>query len=271
MRDASVITSLTKISLRSVSCVPSHVARPRTVRRVVVTAPPGRQRDRLVVRQIDELVLGEAGMQRDVHQARQALPCHHRHAADRSGIEHTVAHDAKASSALGDQDRAIRQEGHRPRVRQTLRHDDAEVPLLGRLDQKGTVRHRRRGPDDRWRDCLCRARRCLPASASCLLRASGGHHGHDDRRRDERASPPMTANVHHTLPGPNSVETAQYSWLSGAKWGSGRVRRGSMAGSRTQFVSPQYIERMNDAERRTVPTTQGRRVYPTTDLEASTP
>ncbi len=40
MRDASVIASLTKISLRSVSAEPFHTARARTVRRVVVAGGP---------------------------------------------------------------------------------------------------------------------------------------------------------------------------------------------------------------------------------------
>ena len=65
---------------------------------------------RLVVGEIDQLVLTESWMQRNIHQTGQALSAHRRHSFDRFWIEQPVAHNTQASGALGNQDAAVRQQ-----------------------------------------------------------------------------------------------------------------------------------------------------------------
>ncbi len=87
---------------------------------------------RLVIRDVDPLVVGEARMQDDVHQALQPLHVHARYAGYRVRIEHAVANDAKTTGPFGHEDVAVGQERDRPRLLK-LRHDDhAQIAMGGK-------------------------------------------------------------------------------------------------------------------------------------------
>ena len=122
--------------------------------------------------EIDHLVRGEGGIQRDVQQPALAAGVDRRHARDRLGLEHAVPDDAQAAGALGDQDVAVRQERHAPRMLEPAHHgDQLERRLLG---------------GDR--PLLGRARLAAAAGAG------------DDHRDHQGAEPPTARRLAHALP-----------------------------------------------------------------------
>ena len=101
---------------------------------------------RLGVGEVDQPVLGEPRVQRDVHQPRVDSPgVDLGHARDRLGVEHAVADDAQASCPLRDQDVPVRQDRERPRPGESGdRHDAEELPV--RFQDPRAVRK----PSYRW-------------------------------------------------------------------------------------------------------------------------
>src|SRR5206468_12984567 len=86
----------------------------------------------------------------------------------------SIAHDSQSSLAFGNEDGAIGQESKAPWMRQSFRHDDdADVSLLGGLQEERTVAERRRHPCN-WRrgDTSEVPRRGIWIAA--LLRANAG-------------------------------------------------------------------------------------------------
>ena len=113
------------MSLTSLSDVPSKTARASAVADRLFSP-------RLRVAQIDDPVLGEPRMQRDIEKTGKHPREHTRRSGDRSGIELSVANDAQPALALGDQHAAVRQEREAPWMRQSRRHgDDADRKLRG--------------------------------------------------------------------------------------------------------------------------------------------
>ena len=97
------------------------------------------RRLRLVIREVDQLVLGEPRMEREVHQAGEPGRLHLRQAGDRRRIEHAVADDAQASGALGDEDAAVGQKRHAPRLVEALGDDEPNLVLDGRVHHDRSV------------------------------------------------------------------------------------------------------------------------------------
>ena len=101
--------------------------------------------DRLVIRDVDPLVLGEARVQDDVHQPLQPLRMHARAARYRVRVEHAVANDAETAGTFGDEDVAVGKECDRPRLLK-LRHDDhAKIAMRGNRgfdDERSVAEHR---------------------------------------------------------------------------------------------------------------------------------
>ena len=98
IRDAFPVAIAVKISLTSTRAFPSQRPRAR-----VMTPFRG-----LVIGEVDELVLGKAGVQRDIHQSSKALGPDFRNSGNRGGIEDAVTNDAQAAGTLRDEDTAIR-------------------------------------------------------------------------------------------------------------------------------------------------------------------
>src|SRR2546425_10546116 len=74
-------------------------------------------------------------MESDVHETAVAVGPDLRHAGDGSWIEHSVANDAEATRALGDQHASIGKERDRPWMREPSGHDaDANLVLLRRIE-----------------------------------------------------------------------------------------------------------------------------------------
>ena len=93
--------------------------------------------DGLGVGEVDQPVVGETWMERDIHQAAVAVRSHARHAGDRRRVEHAVADQADPAGPFGDQHAPIREEGDTPRVRETPGDDaHADFVLFGRVDHK---------------------------------------------------------------------------------------------------------------------------------------
>ena len=92
--------------------------------------------ERLRVGEVDVAVLGKARVQRDVHQAREALRPHHRYPGHGRRVQHAIADHAQLSASLGHQHVATGQEGEAPWMRQAARHDhDADLLALGRVER----------------------------------------------------------------------------------------------------------------------------------------
>ena len=145
-----------------------------------------RRAHRLVVRDVDPLVLRESRVKRDVHQAGHRAERHHgRRAGDRRRVELAVAHDPKAALALGNQDGAVREKRDAPRMGQALGHDDGtKAALLVAVEQERAVAERRAVPglDARAR----RNRAALIANRRIRVLALGLREG-DGAREQERA------------------------------------------------------------------------------------
>ena len=63
---------------------------------------------RLRVCQVDQMVLRELRMERNIHQSGEALRAHSRNARNGLGVQHTIPDEPQLSSALGHEHRAIR-------------------------------------------------------------------------------------------------------------------------------------------------------------------
>jgi hypothetical protein len=92
------------------------------------------------------VVLGEARVQRNVEKTRQRPSEYARRSSDRSRIELSAANDTQATLALRDQDVAIREERHAPRMRQASRHRDDTNRKLRREERMRQRWRRRRRP-----------------------------------------------------------------------------------------------------------------------------
>src|SRR5262249_37561243 len=103
---------------------------------------------RLVVCEVDQLVLAEARVQREVHQTSESLLLHLRYAGDWIGIEHAIADDTQASGPLCNKYSAIRKERHTPRLVEALRHNETNLMLDAGIENNGSLRQRRRWPDN---------------------------------------------------------------------------------------------------------------------------
>ena len=71
-------------------------------------------------RQVDQAVACEVRVQRDVEQPTLAMRRDRRHAGDRFGVQPAVGEQPQSTRALGDQDAAVGQERHAPRVLEAL-------------------------------------------------------------------------------------------------------------------------------------------------------
>ena len=122
----------------------------------------------LVVGEIDEVILGEARVEHDVHQPRQPLRLHHRHAADRRRVEHAVLQQAQPARPLGDEHAAVGKPGEAPRVGEAAGDDrHLDLVLLRRVEHPRTVAERERAArrSARRRHAVSRPRSPLTPSA----------------------------------------------------------------------------------------------------------
>jgi hypothetical protein len=151
---------------------------------------------RLAVGEIEPAVLGEARMERDVHEAREPHRVDLRHPGHRRRVEDAVADDAQAAGTLGDEHVPVGQPQHRPWVDEAVGDlDDANLrPLAGVEDPRpgaeglpGNAERGRRGAAA----ALC-ARRTL-AAGRWLLRQKGRAGG----ERDQRGGPRVCAACDH--------------------------------------------------------------------------
>src|SRR4030095_44491 len=108
----------------------------------------GRVRARLGVREIDQPVLCEARMERDVEQTAKASREHLGQRSDRRRVEHAVLDLTQSSWALCDKHAAIREEGDAPRMIESL-GDDRDVNTRasagGKMPRPGGTRINRSG------------------------------------------------------------------------------------------------------------------------------
>ena len=105
--------------------------------------------DGLGVGEVDQPIVGEPRMERDVHEAAVAVRPHAGHAGDRRRIEDAVADDADPAGPFGDQHAPVRQEGDGPRVRETPGDDaHADLVLFGGIEHKRPRAQRRDGHAD---------------------------------------------------------------------------------------------------------------------------
>jgi hypothetical protein len=75
----------------------------------------------LRVGEVNQAVLNEARMQRDIEKAAQASGQHRRKRSDRCGVEHAVSNHAEPAGSLGDEHPAIGKKSNSPRMIQILR------------------------------------------------------------------------------------------------------------------------------------------------------
>ena len=100
-------------------------------------------RQRLRVRQVDQSVGGEVGVEGDVHQPGDALRVDGRRARDRRPIQDPAGNPSQAPGPLGDEHRPVRQEGEAPRTLEPARHrHHADLAVLRRVEHDRTVRQR---------------------------------------------------------------------------------------------------------------------------------
>ena len=111
---------------------------PREGRRAAAVVVP------LGVGHVDQPVVGELGVEGDVHQAAVAVGPHLGQARDGLRVELIVPHHAQPAVPLGDEHAAVGHERDGPGVRQPSRHHaDADLVLLGGVDDPGAVAERR--------------------------------------------------------------------------------------------------------------------------------
>src|SRR5439155_26409555 len=106
---------------------------------------------RFCVGEIDEPVLRELRMQRNIHQSAIAIGSHLRHARDWLRIQRSVAENTQPSSPLRDQHSSIGKERDRPRMRQASRQNrDSNLVLLRRIQyERACAQRRNRNTDSR--------------------------------------------------------------------------------------------------------------------------
>ena len=184
--------------------------------------------DGLGVGEVDQTVVGEPRMQRDVHEAAVAVGPHTRHAGNRRRIEYAVADDAEPAGPFGDQHAAVREKRDAPWMRQPSGHDaDADLVLFGRIEHERSRTERRHGQadDGPW---LNRLRLLRVAGDQCAgedewNQTSGASADHDDLpgfhvRRRSRSEIPV-----RLLEMPANLQFAMDT-ISGRKWLSRRAR-----------------------------------------------
>ncbi len=94
--------------------------------------------------EIDQPVLRELGVQRDVEQPTLAAVAHVGRTGDRLRVEPAIGDDAKATWTLGHEHPSVGQEGETPGVFQALDHLHQTEPLLGGfVDAEGVGRGER--------------------------------------------------------------------------------------------------------------------------------
>jgi len=118
---------------------------------LVVAGATGARRGRLVIGEVDQLVLAELRVQGEVHETGEALRVHLRHAGHWIRIEDAVANHAQPPRPLANQDAAIGKKRHAPRLHEPLRHDQANLMLDARIEHHRPIRQRRRRPNNRRR------------------------------------------------------------------------------------------------------------------------
>ena len=100
--------------------------------------------DRLCVRGVHQPVLGEPGMERDVHQPAVAVRPDARHTRNRLSGRARRCDDAQPAGPFGDQHGPIGEKRDRPRMREPLGDDaDADLVLFGRIEHKRSRAERR--------------------------------------------------------------------------------------------------------------------------------
>jgi hypothetical protein len=97
----------------------------------------------LVIGEIDEFVLGELGMQGDIHQPGKLDRKHFRHATNRARVEPATANEAKPAGPLCNENIPIWKKHQAPGVHQALRdYRHLNLMLLGGIEQKRPVSQR---------------------------------------------------------------------------------------------------------------------------------
>src|SRR6266571_1990459 len=151
---------------------------------------------RLVIGEVDQLVLAEAWIQREVHQTPQALRLPRKYARDRIRIEHAVTYDAQASRTLRNEDATVRKKRHAPGLVESFSHDQTDLMLNASVENNRSVRERRRRPDDRRRRRRhSSSARALPGG---LLRAARDSGENKRQSNNERAN--RIAHFHPSSP-----------------------------------------------------------------------
>ena len=101
---------------------------------------------RLVVGEVDQVVVGKLRMKCQVVESLQRSIEHLWHAGNRLGVEHAVAYDPQTAGALRDQHVPVGQEHERIRPDQTLHDDNAEFGS----DDGAAARSSRRRVEHEW-------------------------------------------------------------------------------------------------------------------------
>ena len=133
------------------------------IRERLSVEPAARERRRVTsltgfrIRQVDEAVLREAGMQRNLEQAALPHGVNLRDPGDRLRIERSVAHDSQAADLLGHEHVAVRQERQAPWKRESSHDGHHANRLRDRLHLLRCGRRRQ------WRDARVRSGGSLTA------------------------------------------------------------------------------------------------------------
>ena len=100
--------------------------------------------DGLGVGEVDQPILGEPGMECDIHQPAIAVGPYAGDTSDRRWIEYAVADDAEPAGPFRDQHRPIREEGDTPRMGEALgNYAHPDFVLFGRFEHKRSGTQRR--------------------------------------------------------------------------------------------------------------------------------
>ena len=135
----------------------------------------------LGVGHVDEPVVGELGVEGDVHQAAVAVGPHLGQARDGLRVEDVVTNHAQPAVPLGDEHAAVGHERDGPGMRQPPRHHaDADLVLLGGVDDPGAVAERRHRHAD-----------------GILLRMGHREQAEQQGRRQEKRTSELHANLPH--------------------------------------------------------------------------
>src|SRR5688572_8366463 len=88
----------------------------------------------LLLREIDPSVLGERGVQGDIHKPAESHSANLRQTLYRRGVQHAIANHAQATGTFRDKHVAVGKECESPRVIESLR-DDRDVHSVRPLTQ----------------------------------------------------------------------------------------------------------------------------------------